>query len=43
MVISWCGHIKDAGGIRNQLHHVVNIVPTILEGASMGRAAAVTH
>lgn len=25
------GHIKDAGGIRNQFHHVIDIVPTILE------------
>ena len=31
MVISWPGHIKDAGGIRNQFHHVIDIVPTILE------------
>ena len=31
MAISWPGHIKDAGGIRNQFHHVIDIVPTILE------------
>jgi arylsulfatase A-like enzyme len=31
MCISWPGHIKDAGGIRNQFHHVIDIVPTILE------------
>ena len=31
MVISWPGHITDAGGIRNQFHHVIDIVPTILE------------
>ena len=29
--ISWPGRIKDAGGIRNQFHHVIDIVPTILE------------
>jgi arylsulfatase len=29
--ISWPGHIKDAGGIRNQFHHVIDIVPTLLE------------
>jgi arylsulfatase len=31
MCISWPGHIKDAGGTRNQFHHVIDIVPTILE------------
>ena len=31
MVVAWPGHIKDAGGIRNQFHHVIDIVPTILE------------
>ena len=25
------GHINDKGGIRNQFHHVIDIVPTILE------------
>ena len=31
MAIAWPGHIKDAGGIRWQFHHVIDIVPTILE------------
>jgi arylsulfatase len=31
MCISWPGHIKDVGGIRSQFHHVIDIVPTILE------------
>jgi arylsulfatase A-like enzyme len=31
MVISWPGRIKDAGGIRSQFHHMIDIVPTILE------------
>lgn len=31
MAISWPGHIKDKGGIRNQFHHVIDIVPTVLE------------
>ena len=31
MAIAWPGHIKDAGGIRNQFHPVIDIVPTILE------------
>ena len=31
MAISWPGHINDAGGIRTQFHHIIDIVPTILE------------
>jgi arylsulfatase A-like enzyme len=31
VAISWPGHIMDAGGIRNQFSHVIDIVPTILE------------
>src|ERR1700689_5355723 len=33
LAISWPGHITDAGGIRPQFHHVIDIVPTILEAA----------
>ena len=35
MAISWPGHIDDVGGIRHQFHHVIDIVPTILEAAKM--------
>jgi Sulfatase len=35
MAISWPGHITDVGGIRNQFHHVIDIVPTILEAAGL--------
>ena len=31
MAISWPNVIKDKGGIRNQFHHVIDIVPTLLE------------
>jgi arylsulfatase A-like enzyme len=31
MAISWPEHIKDKGGIRWQFHHVIDIVPTLLE------------
>jgi arylsulfatase len=31
MAMSWPGHIQDAGGIRTQFHHMIDIVPTILE------------
>ena len=40
-VISWPGHIKDAGGIRNQFHHFIDIVPTILEVAGIPAPATV--
>ncbi|HUO09409.1 MAG TPA: arylsulfatase [Phycisphaerae bacterium] len=41
MCISWPGHIKDEGGIRNQFHHVIDITPTILEAAGISAPAAV--
>ncbi len=31
MAVAWPGHVKDAGGIRNQFHHMIDIVPTILD------------
>ncbi len=33
--ISWPGHIKDVGGIRRQFHHIIDIVPTILEATGI--------
>jgi len=35
MAISWPGHINDPGGIRNQFHHMIDIVPTILEATGI--------
>ena len=35
MAISWPGHINDVGGIRTQFHHVIDIVPTLLEAAGI--------
>ncbi len=35
MVMSWPSHIKDAGAIRSQFHHVIDIVPTILEATGV--------
>src|SRR5271166_2121836 len=35
MAISWPGHINGPGGIRSQFHHVIDIVPTILEAAGI--------
>ncbi len=41
VAIAWPGHIKDAGGIRNQFHHVIDIVPTILEVTGIPAPATV--
>jgi arylsulfatase A-like enzyme len=35
LAISWPGHINDVGGIRSQFHHVIDIVPTILEAVGV--------
>ena len=35
LAISWPGHITDVGGIRPQFHHVIDIVPTILEATGI--------
>jgi arylsulfatase len=35
MAMAWPARIKDKGGIRNQFHHVIDIVPTILEAAGL--------
>jgi arylsulfatase A-like enzyme len=35
VAISWPARIKDTGGIRPQFHHVIDIVPTILEATGI--------
>jgi len=35
MAMAWPARIKDAGGIRTQFHHMIDIVPTILEAAGI--------
>src|SRR4029079_19766025 len=35
LAISWPARIKDAGGIRGQFHHIIDIVPTILEATGI--------
>jgi arylsulfatase len=35
MCIAWPNRIKDASGIRTQFHHMIDIVPTILEAAGI--------
>jgi arylsulfatase A-like enzyme len=40
-VVAWPGHITDAGGIRNQFCHFIDIVPTILEVTGIPAPATV--
>jgi arylsulfatase A-like enzyme len=35
MAISWPARISDKGGIRQQFHHVIDVVPTILEATGI--------
>ncbi len=35
LAMAWPAKIKDKGGIRHQFHHVIDIVPTILEAANL--------
>ena len=35
MVVQWPAHIKDAGGLRPQFAHVIDVAPTILEVAGI--------
>lgn len=41
MTMAWPARIKDAGGIRNQFHHVIDVVPTILEAAGLPQPVSV--
>jgi arylsulfatase len=35
LAVSWPDAIEDAGGLRSQFHHVIDIFPTILEAAGI--------
>jgi arylsulfatase A-like enzyme len=35
MTVVWPHHITDAGGIRNQFTHVIDVLPTVLEAAAI--------
>jgi arylsulfatase A-like enzyme len=35
MAIAWPNRIKDAGGVRTQFHHMIDVVPTILEATGI--------
>ena len=35
LAVSWPARIKDAGGVRSQFHHVIDIAPTIYEAVGV--------
>jgi arylsulfatase len=35
LAISWPARIKDVGGVRHQFHHIIDIMPTILEATGV--------
>ena len=35
VAMSWPGHVTDVGGVRRQFHHIIDIVPTILEATGV--------
>jgi arylsulfatase A-like enzyme len=35
LAVAWPDRIKDADGIRTQFHHIIDVVPTILEAAGI--------
>jgi arylsulfatase len=41
MVVTWPKRIKDAGGVRSQFHHIIDIAPTILEATGIPAPAVV--
>ncbi len=40
-IVSWPARIKNGGGIRRQYHHVVDVVPTLLEVAHLPAAVSI--
>jgi arylsulfatase A-like enzyme len=41
MVVHWPAHITDAGGLRSQFSHVIDVAPTILEVAGIPQPSTV--
>jgi arylsulfatase A-like enzyme len=41
MVVSWPGHIKDRGALREQFMHIIDVVPTLLEVSGIPAPATV--
>ncbi|MDT0305164.1 arylsulfatase [Streptomonospora wellingtoniae] len=41
MIVHWPNGISERGGLRNQFHHVIDVLPTVLEAAGIPHPAAV--
>jgi len=41
LVVYWPDRIKDAGGVRGQFHHLIDVVPTLLEAAHLPEPTSV--
>lgn len=41
MIVHWPGGVEERGGIRHQFHHVIDVMPTILEAAGIPHPEAV--
>jgi arylsulfatase A-like enzyme len=41
MVVSWPARIKDNGGLRSQWHHVIDILPTVLDAVKVEQPGTV--
>lgn len=41
LVVSWPARIKQVGGVRTQFHHVIDIMPTVLDAAGLAQPAIV--
>jgi arylsulfatase len=41
MVLSWPGHVADAGGTRSQYAHLIDVFPTILDAAGIASPRSV--
>ena len=41
MVISWPDRIQDKGGIRPQFHHVIDVMPTLLEAVGVAAPSSI--
>ncbi len=41
VAMAWPGHITDAGGIRRQFSHIIDIVPTILDATGVKAPATI--
>lgn len=35
LIVSWPARIRDQGGLRRQYHHVIDVMPTVLEAAGI--------